>query len=104
MRSNKADKNGSDVKKDHNDKPVFIPFDIEDKPVIPNIINRIEGFQNLLQVIPIGSFYDLIPFIKCINSIRMILPKVPKNGFANDHHSIYKCINKVTLFEILFSK
>lgn len=39
MRTYESDKNGSDVKKDHCNQSVSVPANIENKPVIPNIIH-----------------------------------------------------------------
>lgn len=44
MCSNKSYINRTDIKKDHNNKSVPVPFDIENKMVVSDIIDRVECF------------------------------------------------------------
>lgn len=65
----KPHKHCSNVEKNHNDKPVPIPLDVENKTIITNVIHRIIYLLNISHTVPIRVFYHVVPGIQGIGSI-----------------------------------
>ena len=76
MRPDEPHKYSANVKKNHSDQPIVIPFDVEYVAGVAHIVHWIEGLFQVGHFTPIGLFDSFVPLIEGISTVSVIFPEL----------------------------